>query len=322
MNTFALGWRNPTQASAPITTARFELCPAANGPSTRTGCVSGQRAGADVHSITDLAVPGPGAWRARLWLADAAGNEDPRTALESVLRFDNEPPTVVFREQTSAEPARLRVAAVDATSGVSRVEVEARRRGDAAWTQLTTEAEQGGYTAFMDDEVLAAGVYDLRARAVDAADNERTTVSRDNGQPAVLELPVRRDATLRVGLASSHCRKHGRQSQCRSRLASAPQIDFGRRATLSGWLRIETSPLSAAVEVWRQLKIAGAPWERVGRLQASRTGAVHFVVPPGPARLYRFRYPGSPTVKGATALFDARVRASSTFEPSRSGSEV
>jgi hypothetical protein len=86
---------------------------------------------------------------------------------------------------------------------------------------------------------------------------------------------------------------------------------------LSGWLRIEGSPLSAGVEVWRQVKIDGAPWERVGRLQPSKTGDVRFVVPRGPARLYRFRYPGSPTVKGATALVDARVRASSTFEPSR-----
>ena len=53
-------------------------------------------------------------------------------------------------------------------------------------------------------------------------------------------------------------------------------------------------------------------------MRVSSTGGFRFTVPRGPARLFRFRFPGSPTVRGATAVVDAQVRAASTFEASSS----
>ena len=316
-NGFVLSWRNPSQAHAPIVAVRYQLCPVANAPSQSAGCVAGQRSAANVSSVPDLAVPGPGEWRARLWLVDAAGNEDPRTAVESVLRFDNTPPSVIFREQAVEDPARLRVAATDATSGISGVTIEARRRGNDAWTELPTHPSGGDYAAFLDDESLPPGPYDLRARAVDLAGNERMTVSRTNGQPAMLELPVRTAATLRVGRASRQCKKRQRRPMCKTRLLSAPTIKFGRRTTLEGQLVIGNRGSAAPIEVWRQLKMAGAGWERVSSVQTSSNGRFRYKLAPGPAQMLRFRYGGSSTARGATDLVDARVRAASTFEPSR-----
>ena len=315
-NRFPAAWRNVVQDHGPITAARYELCPGANGSMEAAGCVTGERPGTDISEIADLAAPAPGAWRARLWLVDAAGNADPRTAIETMLQFDNEPPTLVFREQSREDPARLRVAARDATAGIRSVEIEVRRRGDGAWTSLTTRRTGGDHTAFMDDEILPGGVYDLRARAVDAAGNERTTSSRTDGQPAVLKLPVRTAASVRVGLATRRCTKR----DCRTRLDPSPSLKYGRRASLSGLLRVDgASPRSLAgspIEVWRQIKTDGARWARLATLRVSSTGRFRFSVPPGPARRFRFRFPGSPTVRGATATVDAQVRASSTFEAS------
>jgi hypothetical protein len=42
-------------------------------------------------------------------------------------------------------------------------------------------------------------------------------------------------------------------------LATAPDLECGRQATLDGRLRIAGKPSQAAVEVWRQVKTAGAP---------------------------------------------------------------
>jgi hypothetical protein len=202
-------------------------------------------------------------------------------------------------------------------SRVNSVSIEIRRRGTEAWTELATSPDGSDYVAFVDDESLEAGTYDLRARAVDLAGNERTTETRINGQPAVLELPVRSPATLRVGVASQRC-THGRHGRrCRSTLTTAPMIGFGKKTTLSGHLQVAGKAMRASVEVWRQLKTLGTPWERIDTLEASPKGRLRFEVPPGPASLYRFRYPGSPTARGATATVDARVRAATTFQPSR-----
>ena len=316
-NSFALSWRNPPQAHAPIGAVKYRLCPLANAPGNGTGCVAGQRSGAGISSIPDLVAPGPGEWRAQLWLIDAAGNEDPQTAVESIARLDNEAPAVIFREQALDDPARLRVSASDPVSGLHSVTIEIRRRGSEAWSQLATDRDGTDYAAFVDDEVLDAGSYELRARAVDLAGNERTTQARIDGQPAVLELPLRSPATLRIGVASRRCADQRHARRCRSKLAVAPMIDFGHETALSGQLRVAGKATRAGVEVWRKVKTPGVPWERIGTLETSPAGRLRFVVSPGPASLYRFRYPGSPTARGATATVNARVRAATTFEPSR-----
>jgi hypothetical protein len=314
-NSFSLSWRNPAQDHSAIGAARYELCPAGGAAAQQARCVTGQRSGPGISEIPNLAAPAPGAWRLRLWLLDEAGNADARTAVGTTLRFDNEPPRLSFRDQVANDPARLTVSAHDAIAGIKDVEVEARRRGSDAWTSLATRGSGDEYTAFMNDEELPAGLYDLRARAVDAAGNERTTMERSSGQVATVRLPVRLGASLEVGRASRRCTR----GRCRTVLSRAPSLRFGQRARLTGQLSIERrrSTASRRIAVWRKLELSGAPWKHVGSVRTSPRGRFRYTVPAGPARLFRFRFPGSATVRGATAIVDVRVRAATTFEPSR-----
>ena len=73
-------------------------------------------AAAGVTTISNLAVPGEGMWMLRrLWLQDAAGNQNPAAAVKvNGLGFDATPPTgVAFADEHPDDPARLRVRAAD-----------------------------------------------------------------------------------------------------------------------------------------------------------------------------------------------------------------
>ncbi len=315
VNAFSVSWRNPRQAHAPIAGTEYELCRIA-GP--RPPCSRGSRNGAGLVGITDLRVPSPGAWRLRLWLRDAAGNHDPTTAVESVLRFDDTPPTAVFLKQGAGDPTRLRVEATDGVSGVGGAEIEARRRGTDVWAALPVERTSDGFSARLDDEVLPRGVYELRARVVDLAGNERSTTTRPNGRTALVKLPVRAQSGLVVGRPGRlRCSGRGPRRRCVRRLAARPSVAFGRSTRFVGRLRSRGKRLAGVpVEVWSQTQLDGAPWRRVAVLTTTRTGHVRFRAKKGPARVLRFRYPGTATRRGATALVDLRVRASSSMRPS------
>jgi hypothetical protein len=181
------------------------------------------------------------------------------------------------------------------------------------------ESDRDGFWAFLDDETLPKGLYELRARALDQAGNERTTTSRENGQPAVLALPVRARSRLVVGrLGRRRCTGRGRHRSCRRSLVESPRLRYGQRARLHGRLMTGGRPLeSTPIEVWAQTKSSGAPWRRIADLQTSRTGRFGFPVGRGPARFLRFRYAGTGTIRGRTAVVDLRVKASSTLRPSR-----
>jgi hypothetical protein len=318
-NSFVLSWRNPRQTNAPIAGVEYEFCPLSNALADHSGCSRGFRDGTDIAGLSGLAVPRAGAWRLRLWLRDAAGNTDPSSAVTSALRFDDTPPTVVFLEQTQEDPTLLRLNASDTVSGVDRAEIEVRREGEDAWRPLPVERTPEGFSARADDELLPRGLYELRARVVDRAGNERSTTSRTNGQPAVLKLPVRAPSTLQAGRAGRlRCGRRGPSQRCVRRLVANPSVAFGHGTRLVGRLQSAGRPLSGAtVEVWSQVELPGAPWRRVAVLRSNRSGHVRFRAAPGPARLLRFRYPGTPLVRGFTEVVELRVRAATTLRASR-----
>lgn len=93
---FTVRWANPPGQVAPIARAHLRLCAVADDV-----CTERSVARPGVDALSDLAVPGPGAYRARVWLEDQAGNQDREAASDPVmLRFDNTVPGV-------AQPKRL-----------------------------------------------------------------------------------------------------------------------------------------------------------------------------------------------------------------------
>jgi hypothetical protein len=135
-NAFSIEWRNPSQAgTAPIAGVWTAVCPAVSDVEDWSACVVGpQRTPDEVAS--GIEVPRSGMWVARVWLQDAAGNEDRQTAQAVPLNFDDTPPTVDIAPMDIADPTRIDVHASDVISPLARIEIEVRRRGKRAWIGL------------------------------------------------------------------------------------------------------------------------------------------------------------------------------------------
>lgn len=320
-NEFDISWRNPAQSAAPIDGARYELCPAGE-PRRSSRCVLGATDGADLNGLSDLRVPERGSWWLWLWLRDAAGNENPALASQPVpLGFDDGPPSVTVGAIDPADPTRLPVEAMDSISGVVRGELELRRQGSEEWRPMPTVPTPSGFAASIEDERLPDGTYDVRARAVDAAGNERTSISRGDGSAAQVTLPLRIKTALAVGRKKRiRLRRPRKGVRHRTMLVPRPRVRYGRALRVHGRLTMPGgNPLGGAtVEVSERLELAGQEHRPVGRITTSRTGHFAFRIAKGPKRTLRFRYAGTPTIRPGTGEVDVRVKATSSFRANRS----
>ena len=118
--------------------------------------------------------------------ASGCGGEHERRerGVDDAARFDATPPSGEFDAVDPRDPTRIRLRASDAVSGVARVELEVRREGETAWHSLVAEGGDGRYSAVLDDAVYPKGSYEVRARVIDQAENERTIVKTAGGQRA------------------------------------------------------------------------------------------------------------------------------------------
>ena len=312
---FSMQWTNPAvDGTAPIAGVAYSICPSMHRATNTKDCVDGTRDGAE--SRLTLKAPGPGEWDARIWLRDAAGNADPSTARTVPLRFDPGAPNVAFEEVSPDDPTRIHVLATDPTSPLARGSIELRRGEEPTWRALPTEHDAHGFAAVLPDEDLPDGTYELRALVADSAGNERSTDRNTSGAPARIELPLRIKTRLAVGKAVRVRTKRGKR---RRRLVGSPRVTYGRALRLSGRLTTPGSnPLAQrTIEVSQQTALPGAGWEPVGRVTSSKTGRFAFRVPSGPSRLLRFRYAGTPTIRGRTTDVRLRVRAVTSLRPNR-----
>ncbi len=325
----SVSWRNPPQTGAPIAGAAYRLCPqvapdadAASKAGAQARCRSGSRSGRALSKIEDLELPGPGMWRLQLWLIDGAGNQHAGTAVElDGLGYDDAPPeAIAFQAPDPQEPARVRFAASDPVSGIASGVIEIRRENQNAWQPLDTAADPGGLSAFLDDETLPKGQYFLRARVRDAAGLEASNDRTADGLPATAKLPVRLASRLSAGRrGAKRCTGRGQKRRCRNRLVARPTVRVGRRTRLYGRLTVAGKAMpNTPVQVWRQLDLTRTgSWAQIATVTTSRTGRFTYLAPRGPARTIRFRYPGSGQIRGRNGDVALRVRAASTFRPSR-----
>ncbi len=307
-NDFDLSWKNPVEKGvAPIVGVEYEICPVSGG-----SCTRGQRSGKDITKLDDLKVPAPGEHVLKVWLRDEAGNHDIRTAAAPVrLRFDDFAPDLAFEPLDPADPTLLKVKSIDRGSGVAQAQIEVKPRNSSTWYPLETKIESQRLTARLADEYMKDGVYDLRARAVDHAANERTSDARSDGSRAEVMLPIRLKTSLRVGIK--------RRGTKRVRYRSRARIRYGRPVRINGRLTTrDRNPIQdAEVLVFSQARRAGAPLRLVATLKTSRLGGFSYRAPKGVSRTIRFRYGGTANVRSATRDMALLVRARSTIRPSR-----
>lgn len=318
-NGYTVSWRNPSQAGrAPIAGAAYRLCPV---PAAAGRCEERTASGADLTSIRDLKLPRAGEWTLRVWLVDAAGNAREEYAAAPVtLRLDDDAPQVSILPLAPQDPTRVVLQASDRTSGLRRGDLELRRDGTQSWHTFSGEPTRDGFAAWIDDEHLPDGRYEMRARVADGAGNERSTDRFATGEPARLTLPVRIRSRLVVGRAGRRmCRGRGKRRRCRHRLVARPSVRYGRSVRLHGRLTLPgRQPVAnAELEVWEQIELPGAAWRRLSSVRASRTGRFSFRTPKGPARTLRFRYPGTSTIRPRNGDVDLRVRARTSLRSSK-----
>jgi hypothetical protein len=320
-NDFAITWTNALEPDrAPIAAARYKLCPV--GPGT---CTLGEAGGANLSRLA-LQVPAQGEWTLSLWRRDTAGNESEAVASIPVrLRYDAEPPRLAFAQQSTADPIAVAVSIADNASGVTEGAIEISRQGSGIWQMLQTTRAGDRLVARIDDATLPAGTYLLRAHARDQAGNEASTMSRADGQPMVLNLPVRIASTMRAGVAHTKVvrrwvRRHGKRLRVRRRVTvlrrSAP-VAFGGRAEIRGRLTDRNGH-----------GIAGAPIQVLSRSVASaerleadvRTGDggwFRYTAAGTMSRTLRLAFGGSPLVLPTQGEVRVRVPAAGSLKAKR-----
>ncbi|MGD9734010.1 MAG: hypothetical protein AB7V58_00120 [Solirubrobacterales bacterium] len=320
---FNLVWGNPPEADrAPIVAVQYRVC--------RVGtqeCVSGSRPGAAISRIDGLAVPGPGEWEARIWRADAAGNEQPANASVPVrLRYDPEPPKLGFEANSSSDPTRVSVQVSDPISGLGGGEVEISRVGSGSWQVLPSTIEGGHIVTRIDDAALPAGEYQLRAAARDQAGNLAASEQRLDGQPMRLTLPLRTVTALDAGILRRHkvtkkVRRHGKPHKVEhtvSVLVPQATVDFGQRVQFAGKLldRAGNPQAGATVEVYSHPP-EGAE-AQVATLTTGADGGFGYEAKATTSSEMRFAYAGTATTLPAEGRVKLLVPGRSTLKVSKS----
>ena len=232
--------------------------------------------------------------------------------------------TIALPPSASLRPHRLSQPSCESgprtSVGPRDREILLRRRGSRDWRSLPVVTEKRGFAAIIDDERLADGIYELRARAVDLAGNDRSTDRWADGKLAVLVLPLRIKTSLRVG-KRKRVRARGARGKRRYRvvLIEKPKSRYGRTILLRGRL---TSPggnplVGRNVDVLEQTRLPAAPWRPIATLRTSKTGRFSFRALRGPSRTLRFRFNGTDTIRGRTAIVRLGVRAVSSMSVDR-----
>jgi hypothetical protein len=301
-NRFRVSWgsRAGLDAGAPVTAVRYDICPV----DARTSCLSGRRAG-DLTALDDLQVPDTGAWRLRVAEEDEAGNVDIEAGATATLRLDDDPPELAFAAREPSNPARVALRVVDTESGVADVAIEARRHGDTRWYALPVDRGRT-VTAVLDDDLLAAGTYEIRGWAIDAMGNERTIAGSD------IALPIRQESRIVAGVAT------GKSLTKAPKLDAHPLLAFGVSPVLRGSLTDSNRrPRSSAPITVSERVGPSDGWRVVATLVTSHAGEFKYRAPKGPSRQIRLEYRGTSTSRAAAVEVALRVRAKTTLTASR-----
>ncbi len=318
---FAIRWDAPDGQHAPVAAAHWRLCPLDGG-----ACRSGRSTNATV--LEDVAVGRSGEFVLRTSLEDAAGNHDGSSAAITRLRLDSDAPRPRFEQQDPTDPLRVTVRVDEPLSGLAAGAIELRREGTGNWATLETSVVGTRLVARIDDERLADGSYELRARAIDGAGNEATTFHLANGQRATLRLPTRLATRLRVGIPRTTrrrvtVRRNGvRQPVVRRTTILRRQVrtSLGQRPRAEGTLTDARGNPLAGVEI--EIAATGSTetseFRPAGIVRTDESGRFAYRLRPRQSQIVRFHYRGSQHARGSAADVTLRVIASSTIRASDS----
>jgi hypothetical protein len=300
VNDFDLGWENPDQGPAsPIAGASWRIVGS-------TGYDGGVKfaAGRDRKSLSNLSVPGTGAYSLQLWLRDEAGNEAPPTAVTVPLRLDEVRPLVAFASEDPGGQVMADVA--DEHSGPASGHLFFRRVDADRWIELPTRLVPAGTTGrahlVAPLPELGYGTFVFRAEATDVAGNTATTTLRADGtQMAIRKVPPPPVAKA-TPVPTAKPLPSGPRGKSRlfARLrgghgrGDSLTVPFGAPALLSGRLtRADGAGLAD-----RELRVVSHPSHgallagAVLRARTGEQGGFELRLPPGPSRRVTVAFAG------------------------------
>jgi hypothetical protein len=299
-NDFNITWTlDAVTSGAPIAGVNWELCPVGGG-----ACADGAASGANLTSLKDFRLPAPGSYTLKLWLRDAAGNQDPRLSAPPVgLAYDDASPTASFDAPDPNDPTSVAVDTTDRGSGVVAGQIQMRHRGGGNWLNLPTTISNGRLVSHIDDEHLGDGDYEFQATASDAAGNQRVTTQRADGNPEIITLPLRLKIGMRSGVVVRT--RHG------AHLARAASAEYGQLVRVRGRLRSpEGNPLQDVdVQAWTQIRDGITPPRLIATVKTTKNGSFTFLVRKGPSRSIKIRYAGTAQIRGVTKNLSLSVRS-------------
>jgi hypothetical protein len=166
-NRFTLTWTNPPEVSGVLT-----ACYQFGAPPQLTAESRVCQSQANVQQFTDVTVPDNGRHTVHVWLADAAGNVDPASAVSATLQYDALPPVSVAGAPATAYTAPIRVTwvATDTHSGVDRVALWVKKEENSLWQDTGLSSPVTGPDFFLY-EPAGPGTYSFATVATDHATN-------------------------------------------------------------------------------------------------------------------------------------------------------
>jgi hypothetical protein len=317
-NSFNLTWTNPMEGDrAPISAAHYRVCRAGGA-----ACTTSVSSGVGIDRIAELEVPGPGEWQTRVWREDAAGNQEPANASVPVtLRFDPEPPQLAFEPLAASDPTLISVLVDDEVSGPAGGQIELSREGSGSWQALVTEQRGDRLVARINDALLPAGRYRLRATARDRASNLNSTDKLQDGRPMVINLPLRTPIVMRGGVETTKIvrrtvERRGKRRRVRRRVtALGPRatVDVGDRVRIRGRLETATGQLVPGAEVQVFWSSATGPEQHLGAIRTDGEGRYSYAGSASASGVFRFAYSGTPVMLPVQSQVTVLVKAGSTI---------
>jgi hypothetical protein len=199
--------------------------------------------------------------------------------------------------------------------------IELSRQGSGLWQTLPTQQQGSRLVARIDDALLPAGAYSLRATAWDKASNQNSTDRLTDGRPMVVTLPLRIPTAMHAGAVVKRVVKRrvgqsGKRRTVRRRvenLAQRVHVTFGSRVRVRGRLENRGGQPLAGADVQVITGVPPGPEQLVAVVQTNARGRYSYTAPANVSRVLRFVYRGTPLMLPVEQQVDVLVSAASTI---------
>ncbi|HTX12079.1 MAG TPA: hypothetical protein VME22_25900 [Solirubrobacteraceae bacterium] len=291
-------------------------------------------------SQVQVTVPPPGGQLACA-AEDQAGNWSQSQAWNFLI--DNTPPTGYFDPPDPSNPDQVTATVGDTQSGVAGGQIQIQVGG--VWQDVNTsyDPSSGQLSAQMpDDGSVADGNYSVRAVVWDAVGNQGIVTSSVAGARESVTLPLRIVTQVHAGPAAALVRRcavrHARLRQATQpnqyqavparverhcSTVAVPEarvplgLGHGQNATVQ--LLLETADGEPVAHAWLEVTAQAPGWtaQQAGVVRTGSDGRLRYNIAPGPSRTITFSFPGTDTMRAASASMSVQVAGRATITASK-----